>query len=418
MKFSKWISIAFMAVAMVLLIGATVSMVSCGEEFKVRDGRLVTYNGTAEVVTIPPEVTTIGSEAFFACSFIQEIILPPTLETIESGAFKPCPNATISVSKNHPNFYSDNGNLMRRADKRLMWANKDGTAPSYAESIEAGAYTNVVNTAEVTLPAGLTFLSGDALNDCKFTKLTISGDVTSIAANAFKDAKISQIHVTSVPTIGANAFGDMKADVVYLDGNVDCLEANAFNDADVDNVILGGSITKIHEGALNKVKMTSLTVPFVGMRTGVAGEETRSTARLIEIFGTEGSGFSYNIEESTGRRIHNNLQSITVLSGNICASAFGWCHNVDTIVLRDGVTGVMGEEAFSGVDSTLTIYVGAGVEGFGKGAFWRTWIVDSVVINYSGTEQQWNQLSFHTGEGRDDWRGKSEVTVNFCVPAP
>ncbi len=417
MKFSKRISALLIILSLIAVLTVTLSLTSCGEEFKIKNGVLKSYNGNSKVVNIPNEVTEIGPDAFLADSFIEEIVFPPSVNVIDPACFSYCPNATWTVSANHPTFYLDNGNLMRRQDKRIILANKDGTMPEYAESIESGAFQNIAEHAVVTLPKGLTFVSKAALDDCKFAQLNIGEDVVTIDAFAFKDAKIKRIYVTSVPTIVSETFGDMKADVVHLDGAVNCIEANAFHDSTVADIYIGESVKLIKNGAINKVKVDALTIPFLGARNGVAGEEDRSEMPLAEIFGTEGSEFSFTMS-TFGPKISDSLVKLTVLSGRVTKNAFSGADNIETMILKDGVTGELAENAFMGVASTFTLYIGSGVTGFGRGCFYRAWWSDTTTINYYGTEQEFNALTKYAGEGKDDWVGKTDMTIRYCVPQP
>lgn len=45
-------------------------------EFEIKNGVLITYNGNAEKITIPESVTSIGRNAFSNCSYLKEIIIP------------------------------------------------------------------------------------------------------------------------------------------------------------------------------------------------------------------------------------------------------------------------------------------------------------------------------------------------------
>lgn len=55
-------------------------------------GKLVKYNGTEAVVTVPEGVAEIGSTAFAENCCVEEVILPESARSIERGAFADCKN--------------------------------------------------------------------------------------------------------------------------------------------------------------------------------------------------------------------------------------------------------------------------------------------------------------------------------------
>ena len=60
-------------------------------EFEIKDGVLVKYNGGAADVTVPDGIRSIGKYAFYS-SDVQSAFLPDSVETIEESAFKYCEN--------------------------------------------------------------------------------------------------------------------------------------------------------------------------------------------------------------------------------------------------------------------------------------------------------------------------------------
>lgn len=61
-----------------------------GAEFK-RDGdTLISYTGTASVVSVPAGIKTIGTDAFAGNRHIEKVTIPASVEVIENGAFRDC----------------------------------------------------------------------------------------------------------------------------------------------------------------------------------------------------------------------------------------------------------------------------------------------------------------------------------------
>ena len=57
------------------------------EEFETEDGILKRYNGTSRSVTIPDDITTIGSGAFEDRKELTELHIPDSVTVIEDNAF-------------------------------------------------------------------------------------------------------------------------------------------------------------------------------------------------------------------------------------------------------------------------------------------------------------------------------------------
>ena len=79
-KEHKWILIVFAAI---IFVGV---MFMPPKDFRMKDGRLETYEGGEKTVTIPRLVKTIGSKAFDS-TVVETLIIPGSVKKIEGGAF-------------------------------------------------------------------------------------------------------------------------------------------------------------------------------------------------------------------------------------------------------------------------------------------------------------------------------------------
>lgn len=91
-KISKIAGALFLVLALALtqvpasFVGASGS----GAEFK-RDGNtLISYTGTASVVSVPNGIKTISTDAFAGNRYIESVSIPSSVEVIENGAFRDC----------------------------------------------------------------------------------------------------------------------------------------------------------------------------------------------------------------------------------------------------------------------------------------------------------------------------------------
>ncbi len=80
-----------LAIALSQVPASFVEAVGSGADFK-RDGNtLISYTGTASVVSVPNGIKTISTEAFAGNRFIEKVTIPSSVEVIENGAFRDCP---------------------------------------------------------------------------------------------------------------------------------------------------------------------------------------------------------------------------------------------------------------------------------------------------------------------------------------
>ena len=75
----------------VLLILVICLGIYAADEFNIEEGILTNYCGSGGAVTIPNNVTSIGSYAFAECSGLTGITIPNSITSIGDGAFKTAP---------------------------------------------------------------------------------------------------------------------------------------------------------------------------------------------------------------------------------------------------------------------------------------------------------------------------------------
>ncbi len=80
-----------LAIALSQVPASFVEAVGSGADFK-RDGNtLISYTGTASVVSVPNGIKTISTDAFAGNRYVESVTIPSSVEVIENGAFRDCP---------------------------------------------------------------------------------------------------------------------------------------------------------------------------------------------------------------------------------------------------------------------------------------------------------------------------------------
>lgn len=139
----KLIGILFLVTALVCtqipVLGTNASS-SANNGFMMDGTKLVKYTGTANAVSVPDGVKTIGAEAFSENTSLSSISFPNGLETIENGAFSGCTQL-----------------------RRLV-------VPEDCTTIENGAFADCDKLEYISLPASLSELGTSVFAGCNRLK--------------------------------------------------------------------------------------------------------------------------------------------------------------------------------------------------------------------------------------------------------
>ena len=233
-------------------------------DFNLTTGTITKYNGTDTVVVIPSKingvtVTTIGTDAFLGLN-ITSVTIPANVTEIGSNAFAGCTNLTsvnyagdwsnltiqsgnpaVQDAANAPLFdfeFTPDNTAVIVTNYKYNGAAADVTIPSRYQgkpvtTIGHAAFFNSAVTS-VTIPDSVTSISDEAFINCpKLTNISIPNSVTYIGFSAFSSctslksitlpsslsfisgalflgcSQLTTIHIpVSVTSIGNNAFAD------------------------------------------------------------------------------------------------------------------------------------------------------------------------------------------------------------------
>jgi hypothetical protein len=115
--------------------------------------------GLAGHYTIPSSVTSIGTEAFYACMDLTSVTIPDSVTNIGGSAFYYCTGlASVTI----PNSVTSTGDGVFQGCSGLSSV----TIPNSVTSIGLNAFANCTSLASVTIPSSVTSIVSGAFQSC------------------------------------------------------------------------------------------------------------------------------------------------------------------------------------------------------------------------------------------------------------
>lgn len=245
-------------------------------DFNLTTGTITKYNGTDTVVVIPSKingvtVTTIGTDAFLGLN-ITSVTIPANVTEIGSNAFADCTNLTsVNYEGDWSNLTIQSGNpaVQDAANEQLF----DFKFILNNTAVVVIRYKGTA--ADVTIPSHykgkpVTMIDHAAFHDSAVTSVTIPDSVTSIPDDAF--AFCSQLTNISIPNsvtfIGFSAFNSCTSlKSITLPSSLSTIQSSAFyNCGNLETIRIPVSVTFIGNYAFAGCP-SSMTVTYPGSKT-------------------------------------------------------------------------------------------------------------------------------------------------------
>lgn len=233
-------------------------------------------------ITLPENLTTIETQAFYGCTSLTNITLPETLTSIESAAFKNCTSLNNITLPENLTFI---GEEAFHGCTSLTSVN----LPGGLTELENNIFEGCSSLTNVEIESGITYIPICCFTDCISLKsISIPADVTTIKSFAFKGCtSLASLHCfKGLKTIGDCAFRACSSltdiilpeDMDYIDNNafLNCssiknlyipkglkeIRFNAFSACDsLKTVDIDEGVTFIGHGAFNGCPLEEITIP-------------------------------------------------------------------------------------------------------------------------------------------------------------
>ena len=328
-----------------------------------------TYENGQGIITFDGPVTSIGAEAFYACTSLTSISIPNSVTTIGYLAFTGCSSLTsITI----PNSVTDMGKLQTGGTYRgpvftycpaLTSIVVEEGNPIYDSRdncnaiVETATNTIICGCKNTTFPQSVTGIGTYAFNGCSsLTSITIPNHITDIQSNPF----FSCSSLATIVVESNNSIYDSR-------DNCNAIIETATNTLIIgcQNTIIPNSVTGIGDWAFYGCSsLTSINIPENITSIGNSAFSNCSSLNSVTIG---------NSVTSIGNSAFSNcssLISINIPEGvtSIEPSTFTGCSALTSINIPESVTSI-GDYAFKNCDSLTSITIPKNVTSIGNQVF-------------------------------------------------
>jgi len=367
--------------------------------------------GMGGLYAIPGSVTSIGTEAFFGCHFLTNVMIPGSVTSMGSNAFFGCFGLVTVILDYGVTNIGDYAFFNCSSLTGVMIPNSVTKIGEWAFSgnAEFGGYACALTT--VSIPGSVTSIGIGAFAGCPLIGgVTIGNGVTCIGTYAFQGCGPAELTIpASVTNIGDYAFfcygegyGSLNRPV-YFTGNAPAVSSNAFNSEGFSywtlyylpgtsgwNSTLGGAPTALYN-------VTSPESPNQAQfyYTANAGDVT--------IVGFNGVGGTLNIPAT--------IAGLPVTS--IGDYAFDGCTGLTSVTIPASATNI-GDWAFGDCAGLSSVYLEGNAPGVGHYTVGIVYVFTILTLNDDGYDYVGENVTVYCLPGTTGWSSFS-ATTDYAV---
>jgi hypothetical protein len=337
-------------------------------------------------ITIHEGVTSIGSNAFSGCGSLRNIIIDNTVYTTTQtnnwGTIFPASNLSVTFKKDVGNyaFYFSSSNT--RLTSVIIAEN--------VTSIGDNAFSGCAGLTGITIAENVTSIGDNAFSRCTgLTGITIPENVTSIGEDTFSGCTGLRNIIIDTDKVANNTYSERfgtiinwgsrfpasNLSVTFKKNPGDSAFYFSSSSTRLTSVTIAEGVTSIGAGAfVNCASLTSITIPE--SVTTIGGRAFYGCASLASItipegVTTIGSLTFYGCASLTSIEIPASVTSIDNASTSTSSyGVFGSCASLETVIFADGSQlQSIGSSAFYDCASLTSITIPESVTTIGASAF-------------------------------------------------
>ena len=356
-------------------------------------------SNSLQTVSIPSKVTSIGDYTFHNCYKLTSIVIPKKVTKIGNYVFYNCESlASISVESGNTK-YDSRGNcnaIIQTATNTLIAGCKNTVIPEGVTAIGIYAFRKATGLTSVTIPQSVTSIGKYAFSGCS--------NLTDVWCYA-----------TSIPTTGKLAFDATTLASATLHVPAGSLEAYSTTEpwSNFANIVsTDGETSPLIDFADAKTK----AVCIANWDTSGDGELSEEEAAAVTDLGTA-------FRNNSQIKKFDELQYFTGLT-SICDSAFMNCKYLADITLPQNVTSI-GTRAFHACSNSLqTVSIPSKVTSIGDYTFHNCYKLTSIVIPKKVTKignyvfyncESLASISVESGNTKYDSRGNCNAIIQTAT---
>ena len=356
--------------------------------------KLVAYEGSDSVITIPDNVKTIAEKAFSNSTGLTSVVIPESVTSIEKQAFFYCTGLKSIVI---PDSVSTIGDEAFYSVKRIYYGGAATGSPwgaiwhirgnvfdgdfVYADEQKTILAGYIGSDFIVDIPNQVKIIGKEAfLKNQNLYSVNMSNSVVSIEEAAFRECpKLTYITLSdSITSIGTYAFfNDQKLISVTIPESVTTIEIRAFdNCTGISSVIVPNPLASIGSFAFRDID----TLYFAGHATGGAKKRVRGT-----VFDGD---FVYFDEQKENLVFYRGDESVVTIPDQVKVIdeyAFYNKTKLSNVIFPDSLTSI-NNYAFDGCNHLSLVIVPNTVNTIGTYAFRGT---DTLYYGGSSTGSPW-----------------------------
>lgn len=216
-------------------------------------------NTSIKNVTLPQNLESIKSKAFFNCQKLESIYIPQKVTEIRASAFENCSNL------------------------------RTASLPNGIVDIRASAFKNDTKLVEIELPKSLEYLGASAFSHCSsLQEITIPNKVIEINGQTFEyctSLRRINLHDNIISIHGENFIGCVNLDNVILPSKITEIRGNTFeNCSSLSSIVIPEGVTRIGGHAFYGCRrLSSVTVPRTVVEIGSSAFRQCSSLRAIKV---------------------------------------------------------------------------------------------------------------------------------------